>query len=129
MDFSGEKAKLALQCVLQDNLSEVKRFVCNGWNPNLPVDMGLPLHLAIEKGLFAIADLLLEAGADPNLPSGKDKLDAFAIACKFERVGLIEMLLKKHKLPKAAATYHPYSANKFVRLALEGKFQDFNAAK
>lgn len=99
----------------------------NGSDPNVAVADVMPLHLAVEKGFMAVADLLLAAGADPSLRQ-KDGMDAFAVACRHERVRLIELLLRKHKLSHSPEEYHPHSVNPYVRAALLGKFEEYYRA-
>lgn len=63
LDIVDEGNYLCMAVAAED-LGLLKRVIGNGVNPNSKnYDLRTPLHVAASKGSYAIADLLLEAGA------------------------------------------------------------------
>lgn len=59
-----EAGNCLCMAVAREDLGFLKRVITNGVNPNSKnYDLRTPLHLAASKGSYAMANLLLEAGA------------------------------------------------------------------
>jgi len=86
VQFEREQLHFAAQ---DGDVAEVKRFLKEGYQPNLFDDLGkTPLHYAAMRGHLEVMNVLLAAGADVNANDerviGNTPLREVADTCSFE---------------------------------------------
>lgn len=99
--FPAQKLHRAAQ---EGDLARAQELVREGTPLNDFDDIGYtPLHHAVENEHFAIAQLLLEAGADINAREGETNSDtAVALAAESGSLEMVNLLLKHRADPSIA---------------------------
>jgi len=110
---------LILACYRGNN--EVAKFIIENSNTiNTSSDIGSPLMASVVKGNIVMAELLLQRGANPDIPDGKNTT-ALMYAAQFQNIGAVELLLKykankniKDKEGKTAFEYAVFANNEKI---------------
>ena len=112
----------------------VHELLHDGYNPNARLDGITPLHEAAYHGATRIAEILLDHGADPDLPiffttnnpaEGISGITALHMAVMAKSYGVAEALLDRGADPNAAAISTDDRIVTPLRLALQRNYERF----
>jgi len=80
---------------LQGATEEVEHLLARGDDPNEQhADLGLPLHLSVERGHVAVVRLLLAGGARPMLRDDRG-LTAMEVALRVDNTEILRLLCER----------------------------------
>ena len=93
----GEQMPLWAACQLSDTKTVQKLLATPGVNPNERSPRGdAPLHLAVRGGHLDLAEMLLDKGADINLPMAHTKKTALHLAVEAKNLAAVKLLIARH---------------------------------